>query len=171
MIRNPSDKAARPKLVASRFRIAVDVEDQLAGLLTLDIAALRERWTTLLGTGPVKCQSKDVLRGLLAWRIQARRYGGLTRDAKRRLVQLAPTSGIDKPSIAPTVTLRTGTMLTKEWRGVMHRVHVLERGYAYDGKTYASLSAVARRIAGTRWSGPRFFGLEAKRPAASRADQ
>lgn len=153
----------------SKTRIPTDIEQALQQLHNLPVDGVRKRWSDWLNEAAPRCQSKEVLRGLLAWRIQEQRYGGMSREAKRRLAQSAPTSNIDKPTpmIAPPVSLRPGTMLTKEWRGVMYRVHVLESGYAYEGKTYSSLSAVARRIAGTRWSGPRFFGLEAKGQAPS----
>ncbi len=153
----------------SKTRIPIDIERALQQLQNMPIVGVRELWTDWLNEAPPRCQSKEVLRGLLAWRVQAQRYGGMSREAKRRLAQITPASNLARPSpkIAPIVSLRPGTMLTKEWRGVMHRVHVLDSGYAYEGKAFSSLSAVARRIAGTRWSGPRFFGLEAKGQAPS----
>jgi len=54
---------------------------------------------------------------------------------------------------------KSGTLLVREWEGVLHRVMVLEQGFAWNGQTYDSLSKVARAITGTNWNGPRFFGL------------
>ena len=59
-------------------------------------------------------------------------------------------------------TLKPGTVLTREWRGTLHKVHVLDPGFAHQGRTYRSLSEIARVITGTRWSGPRFFGVAAQ---------
>ena len=61
--------------------------------------------------------------------------------------------------------LRAGTVLVREWRGVAHRVLVLDTGFEHQGKRFGSLSEVARAISGTRWSGPRFFGLQDRPPS------
>ena len=69
----------------------------------------------------------------------------------------------------PTAELRPGTMLAREWNGRMHRVAVLVDGFAWNGKTYPSLSKIALAITGTRWNGPRFFGLRDKAPKEVRS--
>ena len=136
----------------------VDVESAIAALNRLKIAELRQRWQAWLGEPPPRCQSGRVLRMLLAWRLQERRFGGFSVAAQRLLRDLTkPTAS--RPAKTASATLKRGTLLTREWKGVMHRVQVLDRGFAHDGVVFASLSEVARAITGTRWSGPRFFAL------------
>ena len=150
----PTSKPAAP----------VDHDATLSALEEMDIKTLRQSWTAWLGGAPPSCQSGDVLRRLLAWSIQAERHGGLSREGRRRLKSLGATRGRGtEANAAPPVMLKPGTMITREWRGTLHRVYVLDAGFAYDGRQYGSLSEVARAIAGTRWSGPRFFGIETKR--------
>jgi hypothetical protein len=104
------------------------------------------------------------LRYLLAWRVQEQRYGGLSPDARRRLQELvASVQRGTKIKVAPAKALQPGTVISREWRGIVHRVHVLEDGFAYEGRRFGSLSVIARKITRTRWSGPRFFGIEAKK--------
>lgn len=154
---------------ASKPATPVDLDAALSTLEDMKIGTLRQSWTAWLRGTPPACQSGDVLRRLLAWNIQAVRHGGLSREAKRRLKELGATNGKAANGVAaPPITLKPGTMITREWRGTLHRVYVLDRGFAHEGRQYRSLSQVARAIAGTRWSGPRFFGIEAKkiRPAS-----
>jgi hypothetical protein len=136
----------------------VDVESAIPALNRLKIAELRQRWQAWLGEPPPRCQSGRVLRMLLAWRLQEQRFGGFSVAAQRLLRDLTkPTAS--RPAKTAAATLKRGTLLTREWKGVMHRVQVLDRGFAHDGVVFASLSEVARAITGTRWSGPRFFAL------------
>ena len=99
---------------------------------------------------------------LLAYRLQAQRLGDLDGET-RRLLDHAPTpeaAGRNAVRASTAVaSVRAGTILTREWNGQMHRVSVLAEGFAWNGKTYPSLSNVAFAITGTRWNGPRFFGL------------
>ncbi len=92
----------------------------------------------------------------IAYELQVRQIGGLTLAERKALGALA--QGRSDPNPA---TLKAGTRLYRSWRGVTQEVLVLEDGYSWQGKSYASLSEVARAITGTRWSGPRFFGLQA----------
>jgi len=154
----------------SKASIPLDLEGALASIQGINIKALRTVWQEWLDDPPPRCQSKEVLRRLLAWRAQAERFGGLSRDAKRRLKELVAARDRGSTGVAaPSVVLKPGAMLTREWRGVVHRVHVLEDGFALEGKHYPSLSLVARTITGARWSGPRFFGL--RRAAATGNDE
>ena len=91
------------------------------------------------------------MRSALGWEIQAEE-AGLTKASRRRIVRALRRPG---GSVAPSA----GTQLLREWNGRTHRVTVLDRGFDYGGKIYRSLSAIARAITGTPWSGPRFFGL------------
>ena len=96
-------------------------------------------------------RSRELLARLLAWRIQADAFGGL--DATT--IRLLKSDRLP----APRLTLAPGMRLARDWQGRRHEVEVLEKGFAYAGTAYRSLSEVARVITGTRWNGLRFFGL------------
>ena len=127
------------------------IEAEVAHLLTLDLQGLRAIWRERYGPPP-KLRSPQLLRLNLAWRIQAEAFGGLDAETKRRLRRGgAGASAVDR--------LQPGVRLIREWKGVPHEVIVEEGGYRYDGRVWKSLSEIARQISGTRWNGPRFFGL------------
>ena len=98
----------------------------------------------------------------LAYERQCRTHGGLSAATRRALAAMAnetPSSG------APAESVSAGTHLVREWNGRTYQVEVIDNGYRFDGKTYPSLTTIAKRITGTHWSGPRFFGLTPKRKA------
>jgi len=129
---------------------------EIAGLCGLSRADLVERWIELHGCPPLKTMTEGLLARGLAYEMQVRWHGGLTPAERKALGALA--RGRSNPSPG---TLKTGTRLYRSWRGVTQEVLVLDGRYSWRDKTYASLSEVARAITGTRWSGPRFFGLQA----------
>ena len=129
---------------------------EIAGLCDLSRADLVERWVGLHGSPPIKTMTEGLLARGIAYEIQIRQLGGLTPAERKALGALA--RGKTSPSPG---ALKAGTRLYRSWRGVTQEVLVLEDGYSWRGKSYASLSGVARAITGTRWSGPRFFGLQA----------
>ena len=132
-----------------------DVENELAALATMSSAQLRERWAELTSS-PVPRVSPRMLRLALAWEIQARAFGGLSRLTQQKLDQLAR-------GLTRTTPARPGTRLVREWGGRAHIVTIGEDGViSWNGRTWNSLSEVARAITGTRWSGPAFFGLKRK---------
>ena len=128
----------------------------------MDRAASAEALAALPGvTVPPRVRA-ETLRRLLAYEMQAGTLGGLTAQERRTLRAVANgKAGRD----AGVAVASPGTHLVREWNGRTYRVEVTESGYLLNGTTYASLSAVAKRITGTAWSGPRFFGLTAKRSA------
>lgn len=122
---------------------------ELFELTTLDRAGLAERWQQLFGhPAPLKVR-EELLRQTIGWHLQARTQGGLDRGDRRQLIQ-----GSTTPSLA------TGARLVRVWQGETHQVTVVAAGFLYEGKTWRSLSAIARAITGTPWSGPRFFGIK-----------
>jgi hypothetical protein len=133
-----------------------DLKAEIAVLFDLPRRGCVARWIEILGAAPPKTLTKDLLVRGIAYEMQTRQLSGLTAAEKKRLVALA--QGRRNPSPG---ALRTGTRLYRSWQGVTQEVLVLEGGYSWRGETYASLSEVARAITGTRWSGPRFFGLKA----------
>ena len=139
------------------------VEAELDQLATMPIAQLRLRYAQVFRTDPPKAFGPDLLRRSIAQRIQERAYGGLTRSAQRLLDQMMkafaaqPTGKIVLPR-----RIKPGSVLVREWKRTSHRVTVLADGFAYDGRTFGNLSEIAVLITGTRWNGPRFFGLRPK---------
>ena len=123
---------------------------------------LKERWRTLYGSEPPGRISRDLLVRALAYRIQERSLGGLKPSTRRLLAKVAADASARRSILlAPEPDLKPGTVLLREWHGTQHQVVVREDGIAFNSKRYKSLSQVAYRITGTKWSGPRFFGLNA----------
>ncbi len=137
-------------------KLTIDCAREIAGLCGLSRTDLVERWVGLHGAPPLQTMTEGLLARGIAYELQVRQIGGLTPAERKALGTLA--RGRTNPSPR---ALKPGTRLYRSWRGVTQEVLVLERGYSWRGKGYASLSEVARAITGTRWSGPRFFGLQA----------
>ena len=131
------------------------VDAQLAGLEAMSSLELKAAWVTVTGSALPRV-SPRLLRLALAWELQARAYGGLSRETVRTLDQLAAGK-------TSTVRAAPGMQLVREWQGKVHVVTVGEdKLIHWEERTYGSLSEVARAITGTRWSGPAFFGLKKK---------
>lgn len=156
--RDPSAKGAEtPELAVSRM---------LETLPTLSAAELRREWRRLYRSQPPRL-SRDLLVRAIAYRIQELRYGGLSKAVKRKLAALLDGRMSDEQKAPGSVRkIRAGARLVREWNGRSHVVTVTEEGFAYAGKSYRSLTAIARDITGARWSGPRFFGLTSKSGAS-----
>jgi hypothetical protein len=138
----------------------------LSTLETLDIAALKAAWRTAFKSPAPNVARKEFFIRMLAYEIQRQTYGGLSKAALKVLRQCADSEK-SKDGAATEAPLRAGTRLVREWGGATHEVMVMERGYGYRGRSYASLSEIARSITGARWSGPRFFGLRSPKRAGS----
>src|SRR5271166_2966016 len=137
---------------------AIDVAKALARLSELTIFELREEWRRLHRLPPPMRLSRDFLIRGITYKLQERAYGGLSKAVARKLEQTSPLSwGAAKP--APPISLKPGTRLAREWRGVTHMVLVHANGVEWRGQRYPSLSVIAREITGAHWSAPRFFGL------------
>jgi hypothetical protein len=145
---------------ARRRSNSVDVARELVDLSVLNTKTLKQRWQSLYGTGPPPGLGRALLVRVLAYRIQERAFGALKPATRRFLIACADTTDARRLPPAPSSRAATaGTVLVREWHGTSHRVTVLDKGCTWRGKRYRSLSEVARAITGTRWSGPRFFGL------------
>jgi Protein of unknown function (DUF2924) len=132
--------------------------EELKRLPDLDRNNLAERWVSFFGQAPPPRTSRSLMFRAVAYKMQERAFGGLRPTTRRLLREPAPTRSAAEPSRK----LSPGTLLLREWRGFTHQVSVIEDGIVYRGKRYRSLSEVAFVITGSRWSGPRFFGLKAK---------
>jgi len=151
------------------------IEDEIAHLRDLDLKGLRARWQSVFQRPPPSHLLRHLLFAVLAFRIQADRHGDLDHETRKVLDRSnANESGSAmadqlKSLDRKRTDLTPGTVLVREWDRQSHRVMVLADGYTWNGQTYVSLSKVAFAITGTRWNGPRFFGLRDKQAPTSEA--
>ena len=134
---------------------------QIHDLNGKSMAELRKRWADLLGTDPGRFGRQYLIRRL-AYRIQELAYGGLSRDARRELKAIADGAtpkAVVEGRKRQKVNLAPGTRLLRDWRGDRYEVVVQQTGFLYNGKSYKSLTAVARAITASNRSGHLFFGL------------
>ena len=139
--------------------LPVDLE-RLPGMTA---AQLETVWRSHLGGSPSARLPKSLVARLFAYRLQVQRSGDLAKQASGFLLRIAAEIEAGKDPEVPYPDdrrLKPGSVLVREHEGVQHRVMVLEEGYAWSGKTFASLSAVAKAMTGTNWNGMRFFGLD-----------
>jgi Protein of unknown function (DUF2924) len=138
---------------------------EIARLRDLDIGELRNRWQTVFGRRSPVYLPRHLLFRVLAYQLQADHLGDLDAECQRLLDRSESPEEAGQRAAdlgRRTAELRPGTVLGREWNGRMHRVAVLAEGFAWNGKSYPSLSKVALAITGTRWNGPKFFGLRDK---------
>jgi len=140
-------------------KLATEIER----LRALSGEQLDQRWRELFGAERPRRLYGALLVGVLAYRLQERTLGGLKPATRRLLHQVAGHSAARGPITASLAKprLTVGTVLLRQWHGTTHRVTVLEHGFEHSGQRFNSLSAIARRITSSRWSGPLFFGLKA----------
>ena len=133
---------------------------EIASLSRLDIDEVRERWKAMFGKAPSRDISRSFVTRAIAYRLQEKTFGGLKPSTRRLLARAAEESATGSSPKKPQIRkAQSGTVLIREWQGNAHRVTMLDDGVSFNGKHYRSLSEVAREITGSRWSGPRFFGL------------
>ena len=145
--------------------VKVSVEDEIAHLRDLDLAGLRARWQSVFQRSPPLHLPRHLLFAILAFRIQADRFGDLDRETRKVLdrTDVHETGSNMSDRLMSLDQKRTsltpGTVLVREWDRQSHRVMVLIDGFAWNGQCFDSLTKVAFAITGTKWNGPRFFGL------------
>jgi len=137
--------------------MADDIAARIRELPKVDTPALRALWHELFASPPHPRIRRELMIPVLAYRLQERAYGGLKEDTNRQLRRWA--SELER-SPAAASRIKPGTRILRQWEGDTHEVTVVRDGYSYRSKCYKSLSAIARQITGTRWSGPVFFGLK-----------
>jgi hypothetical protein len=137
------------------------VEKRLVALPTMSKAELCDLWKQFFHSDPSSDLRRNLMIPILAYRIQEQAFGSLSARTRERLRQLSQAfeKGSD-PSAVRTPCIRPGTRLVRQWGDVVYLVNVHTNGYEYRGTRYQSLSAIARLITGTRWSGPLFFGIK-----------
>ena len=153
--------------------MASSITDQIAKLRTLSRSELLDLWLKLYNKAAPSGIRREILVPFVAYRIQENAYGGLKPTALTELRRIARALDKNRMSNGPLVRqrLKTGTRLFRKWRGQTHEVFVTESGYEYRGNCYRSLSEIARKITGTRWSGPAFFGLKKPGSVAGHVDE
>ncbi len=135
------------------------IENEIIRFRSLGLEGLLCEWRRLNHAEPPKI-SRDLLVLALGYRLQEIAHGGLGKATRRKLQTLAKalqTTGRVGPT--PSLKLKPGARLVREWGGRTHTVTVAEDGFEYAGENYPSLTTIAKKITGARWSGPRFFGL------------
>lgn len=144
------------------------LESEIAALPHMNITQLRAKWRSSLKQALPPHVRKQLLVPLLAYKLQEQSYGGLKPETRRQLEKIAARYRRDPSSkelpFREAQRIKPGTRLLRQWNGKTYQVTVVEKGFEYDGGCYKSLSVIARKITGTRWSGPLFFGLKG-RPA------
>ena len=147
--------------MASHRRAGETLGADLETLRDLSFNELKERWSVFYDSACPSRISRNFLLRALAYRMQEEVLGGLDRATRRRLDRAAKDLAAGRtPATSTQTKVKPGTRLLREWQGVVHEVIVLETSVQYRDTSWPSLSAVAREITGTRWSGPRFFGLK-----------
>lgn len=134
------------------------LQEEIGGLADLELVSLRSRWLGLYGSEAPDRMSRELLIQAVAYRLQENAVGGLSPASRAMITNARGSKRIDRTRIDRSV--KSGTRFIREWQG--RTVEVVANGsggYLYRGCTYRSLSAIAREITGTRWSGPAFFGL------------
>lgn len=141
----------------------VDVVAEIARLGVLTLFELRAEWRRLHRMQPPMRLSRDLLIRGITYKLQERALGSLSKSLMRKLKprEVAGQEGGARKA-TPPITLKPGTRLVREWRGVTHNVQIHADGVEWKGRHYKSLSLVAREITGAHWSGPRFFGLRSR---------
>jgi hypothetical protein len=144
----------------SQDTTAVEVE----ALQAMDKRALLKIWSEVFQATPHHTLRKELIVPILAYRLQEAVHGGLSNTARRKLISLRKTSCKTQASSAPSGSseLSHSTKLVRTWGGESHEVVVTESGFLYRGEIFKTLSPIAKRITGTQWSGPAFFGTQPK---------
>ena len=167
----------REKRSKGRLATKTSVEDEIAHLRGLDLKGLRLRWQGVFQRPAPAHLTRHLLFAVIAYRLQADRFGDLdhaTRQVLDRTVakEAGPAMSARLASFdQKRIELTPGTVLVRDWDRQSQRVMVLADGFAWNGQTYDSLSKVAFAITGTKWNGPRFFGLRDKEDRSTRNDR
>jgi len=147
-------------------------KEALTRLPTLNLGELRRQWSGLYKTEASRHLSRELLVRAVAYRMQEVALGGLRPEPQRQLRRIAQEfKETGEATIRARPELKPGTRLLREWQGRTYEVLVLDDDFSWQGTHYRSLSAIARQITGTAWSGPLFFGLKPNRSTTRRSSQ
>jgi len=143
---------------------APDLVTELAAIAAMGIDELRTAWRQRRGQEPPAALSKDLIVRALAHWLQEERLGGLNPHLRKLLSSSSKMAG------APARHVKIGSIIIREYQGKLHEVLVVPDGFCWQGQIFASLSTIARKITGTSWNGPRFFGLRGEEESKASAD-
>lgn len=132
--------------------------EKIEGVQQMPIHELRVVWAKTFRRPPPPSLTKDLLARMLTHRMQERALGGLDKASRQHMAKLA-RGNVD--GVGP---LKSGSLIVREHDGILHQVVIVPDGYLWNGKTFSSLSTIAKKITGTNWNGPRFFGLRGSSP-------
>jgi hypothetical protein len=145
-----------------------EIEAEIERIRSLPINEVRTQWRQMFKLPPASSLGKDMLRRMIAYRIQEKAFGGLSRASRRILGELAG----GKQAIEPARRrLKPGTVLVREYQGERHTVTVAPDGFVWREATYTSLSTIAHLVTGTNWNGPKFFGLRLASDKTRKAEE
>src|SRR5215203_1126057 len=150
----------RPPLrdgAGDRQAVDLPIAAEIERVRSLPLADLRTAWRKMFSRSPPAALTRDLLARMIAWRMQEKAFGGHDPESLKLLARLARGERAGEPRRS----LKSGTVLVRDYRGERHSVTVVAGGFVWREETYASLSTIARAITGTAWNGPRFFGLRA----------
>ena len=169
MNQNPSSTDTPQAMLYQTNKTHV-VEDEIRRLAGLPLWALRHEWHGVFPERQMPARlPRDLLVRTIAWKLQEDKFGrfppALARELERLSKQLGKSGSLD---LERQALVKPGTTLLREWRGETHRVIAVEDGFLFRDQRFGSLTEIATLITGTRWSGPRFFGLK-QRPGNSPA--
>lgn len=138
------------------------ISEELAELRAMNVAELVERYVAVFGRAP-RCKQPTWMFRKIAWEIQARRFGGLSKRALARLEELMaeidiPLGGV-RAQVKPARKATQGTVVERAWKGRVVRATSVDGGWDHEGTVFRSLSAVAKHVTGSHWNGKLFFGL------------
>ncbi|MGA2991688.1 MAG: DUF2924 domain-containing protein [Candidatus Korobacteraceae bacterium] len=140
--------------------MSTELQKKLEELPRLDRKGLLDLWLELFGEPAHPRLRREILVPILAYRMQEKALGGLKPSTCKRLRRLAEEFTTSPRPSSVSLRMKPGTRIVREWKGQLHEVSVLDSGFEYQGSRFRSLSEIAGRITGTRWSGPLFFGLK-----------
>ena len=135
-----------------------DVPVDSTSLETMDRAEVAELWRETFGTPPSGRVATEFMRRVLEHKFKIKTHGGVRAEVARALEDVAAGETVARPKVG----LKPGAQLVREWNGRRYQVEVTDTGFVLDGRRFESLTAVARHVTGTNWSGPRFFGLKTR---------
>ncbi len=144
-------------------KMADAVGAEITALLAMPSRTLKENWFEIFSTPTPHNLSRRLMIYALAYEVQVKAYGGLSRAVRQQLHDIATLSSSKGQAATTPVKLTPGTRLMREWRGVVHVVDRTAEGFLWNGRTFGSLSAITRTITGVRWNGLAFFGLRKRK--------
>jgi len=165
--------------------MAVNIAKEVAAMQKMTVTELRDEYAEVAGEATTS-RHKEYLIRRIAWRLQANEEGGLSERARKRAAELAAhadvrltapkVEAVDAPdrTTVRRITIShdnrlpmPGATLAREYKGRLIEVHVLPRGFDFEGEVYRTLSAIAKKVTGTHWNGFHFFGLTGKESNAN----